>query len=435
MDRRVTVHELGHTFGLYHAHLLQCVEAGSEVTLAASGCVTDEYGDAFDAMGSSSAVGHFSAAQKDQLGWLAGADADLASSPIATLGPFERDTGAPVAAKLRLSSGRTYYFEYRRAVGFDADLPAGDLDGVLVHLTDDRYAQGPELLDERSAPAGDAQDATLPFDKPWTIPEGWTITAAAVDGGVRLTATPPPPPPNDTWASATPLTGNAGFANGNTSGATRENGEPLIAGRSGGTSIWYRFQAPVNGILTLDTAGSTVDTLLGLYTGASVDALTLVADNDDALPNFASRVGPVAVRKGATYSVAIDAYNAAAGATTLNWSFVAAPTLAVNDVSVKEGDVGTTTVTFIVTRAGPLTVPSSIDYRTVNGSATAAQDYVAVPLRTLTFAVGERTKAVPVLVKGDRKKEKRENFFLSLSGATAATILDPTGAAVITDND
>jgi hypothetical protein len=86
LDRRVSVHELGHTFGLNHAHLLRCVQGSVEVTLAASGCESVEYGDPFDAMGSSSYVGHFSAAQKDQLGWLGSGVgvANLASYPTVT---------------------------------------------------------------------------------------------------------------------------------------------------------------------------------------------------------------------------------------------------------------------------------------------------------------------------------------------------------------
>jgi serralysin len=133
--------------------------------------------------------------------------------------------------------------------------------------------------------------------------------------------------------------------------------------------------------------------------------------------------------------IAIDGYGGASGTTKLNWGFVAAPTLAVNDISVKEGDKGTTTVAFTISRVGVLTTASSIDYRTANGTATAANDYVAVPLKTLNFAAGEQTRTVAVKIKNDKKHEKTENFFLILSGATGATILDPTGNATIIDND
>ena len=61
---------------------------------------------------------------------------------------------------------------------------------------------------------------------------------------------------------------------------------------------------------------------------------------------------------------------------------------------------------------------------TANDTATAPTDYVALPAATLTFAIGETTKSVNVLVNGDTTIEGNETFFVNLSSPTNATIAD-----------
>jgi hypothetical protein len=63
--------------------------------------------------------------------------------------------------------------------------------------------------------------------------------------------------------------------------ATKETGEPDHAANSGGKSVWWTWTAPANARVTLDTIGSSFDTLLAVYTGNPVSNLALVATNDD----------------------------------------------------------------------------------------------------------------------------------------------------------
>ena len=57
-----------------------------------------------------------------------------------------------------------------------------------------------------------------------------------------------------------------------------------------------------------------------------------------------------------------------------------------------------------------------MSYRTVNGTATTSDnDYVA-KTGTLTFAPGETTKTITIVVNGDSKKEADETFYLDLFG-------------------
>jgi uncharacterized repeat protein (TIGR03803 family) len=125
-------------------------------------------------------------------------------------------------------------------------------------------------------------------------------------------------PVNDDFVNATAIIGSSGTISGNNSGATREAGEPDHAGEPGGRSVWFRWTAPASGEYSFNTAGSVFDTLLAVYTGASVNALTLVASNDQAGASFTSAVS-FSATSGTTYQVAVDGDAGQMGPLTLNW--------------------------------------------------------------------------------------------------------------------
>ncbi len=157
---------------------------------------------------------------------------------------------------------------------------------------------------------------------------GGTKYSIAIDGfggssgSTKLTwSYAPTPPANDNFASATVLTGTSGSPAGSTATATKEAGEPSVAGDPGGKSIWYTFTPPSDGTLSADTYTSSFDTLLGLYKGPAVSSLTLVASNDDSNSTLQSAVGPSAVTGGTNYSIVIDGWSGASGSTVLHWSF------------------------------------------------------------------------------------------------------------------
>ena len=95
-------------------------------------------------------------------------------------------------------------------------------------------------------------------------------------------------PANNNFTNAWTLTGTFVTKNGNTSqpvNATKEPGEPNHAGFVGGRSVWFNWIAPTSGPVRISTAGSGFNTLLAVYTGTAVNALTQVAAND----NFAGQ--------------------------------------------------------------------------------------------------------------------------------------------------
>ena len=108
--------------------------------------------------------------------------------------------------------------------------------------------------------------------------------------------------------------------------------------------------------------------------------------------------------------------------------------MAINDVSVSEGNSGTKTATFTVTLSPTSTQAVTVGYATANGTATAGSDYVAAS-GTLTFAAGVSTQTIAVTINGDATVESDETVLVNLSGATNATIGDAQGVGTITNDD
>lgn len=109
--------------------------------------------------------------------------------------------------------------------------------------------------------------------------------------------------------------------------------------------------------------------------------------------------------------------------------------LAIGDVTVLESEVGTG-ATFTVTRTGAIDTPVSVFASTADGTAKAPGDYTAVttPVK-LDLAAGVATKAFVVALVGDKVVEPNEDFFVKLTSATGATILDGTALGTITNDD
>lgn len=126
-------------------------------------------------------------------------------------------------------------------------------------------------------------------------------------------------PPNDVFADAVALTPvEEGFVDGANVNAGKETGEDDHAGNAGGHSVWYTWIAPLDGSvpnLAFSVFGD-FDTLLGVYTGATVDALTEVASNDDTPGG--STVS-FATTPGTTYRIAVDGHGGKSGRFFMFW--------------------------------------------------------------------------------------------------------------------
>ncbi len=113
--------------------------------------------------------------------------------------------------------------------------------------------------------------------------------------------------------------------------------------------------------------------------------------------------------------------------------------LTINDVTVTEGNSGTTNAVFTVSLSSAASTVVSVNYATANGTATAGTDYTALPPTTLTFNPGETSKTITVPVNGDNQVELNETFFLNLSNLQAngsnVILADNQGQGTITNDD
>jgi hypothetical protein len=110
------------------------------------------------------------------------------------------------------------------------------------------------------------------------------------------------------------------------------------------------------------------------------------------------------------------------------------PTLSINDVSMLEGDSGTTTMNFTVTLSAASSLTAKVDFATANGTATAPSDYVANN-GTLTFNPGDLTKTIGVTINGDVNFEPDETFTVNLSNAVNGGVSKSTGTGTIQNDD
>ena len=212
----------------------------------------------------------------------------------------------------------------------------------------------------------------------------------------------------DAFAGALSLAGANGTVFGSTVGATGEAGEPNHAGNSGAlNSVWCTWTAPAAGTVTIDTTGSGFDTTLAVNTGASVDALTAVAANDNIGPGSTQSRVSFAATAGVAYRIAIDGVSAT-GDYVLNIALAPAETpvtfasVLPTARSITTKTVATAFATIINSGAAPATgcslaappgFPADFSYQTTDatnapsGTANTPVDIAAGAAQGFFFAV------------------------------------------------
>jgi hypothetical protein len=117
---------------------------------------------------------------------------------------------------------------------------------------------------------------------------------------------------------------------------------------------------------------------------------------------------------------------------TLTAVVITTPVISINDIIVSEGDKGKQTAVFTVSLSQPAATRVTVDFETVDGTASARDDYEATH-GTLRFAPGEKAKTISVTLTADKPPEPDEEFYVQLSHAVGAEIGRDRGTCVITE--
>lgn len=112
----------------------------------------------------------------------------------------------------------------------------------------------------------------------------------------------------------------------------------------------------------------------------------------------------------------------------------AIPKISIADVSLPEGNSGTTAFSFLVTLDKTSTTTVSITCATADGAAKAGEDYTATS-QTISFAPGEKEKTFVVNVNGDELKEGNEDFKVNLSSPVGCLISRGQAVGTIMNED
>jgi hypothetical protein len=339
-------------------------------------------------------------------------------------------------------------------------LSTGGPSGVMTNGGDGKQSSHWKADEQTGGQYIGIMDPTIAANVHEVTTENDFATLETIGWNLVSSVAPPPAPPlpsppsNDNFANAQIIGGSTGSTTGLNVGATRETGEPIHSPDNvvSNRSVWYQWQAPASSCVTITTAGSAFDTVLGVYTGSSVGALVPIAKNDDVASGNQSSSVTFNVTAGTIYRIAVDGYNNSEsggdfGTFVLNWGggvcVVPQVQFTSNEVQTNESNAS---VAVAVMRTGNASGSSTVDYATssgqfhpncanIDGSALSRCDYIET-IGTLTFAPGETSKDITVLMVDDSYHETQESFSLRLSNATGATLgINTTAFVRIADND
>lgn len=296
-------------------------------------------------------------------------------------------------------------------------------------------------------------------------PTGWFFAEAAASANTTYSAGTGSVGTGDTYSfGATASTERAfgGLLSGNlipTLGAcfTNNTGSTLASLAIAYTGEQWRLGTSGRAVPDrLDFSYSLNATSLTTGTWTDVDALdftqplitgTAGALDGNAAANrtaIASTISSLSIANGATVWIRWSDFNASGaddGLAVDDFSLTphgAAPgvNLSVNDVSLNEGNAGTTSFTFTVSLSAPAPAGGvTFDIATANNTATSGTDYVANTLLAQTIPAGSSTYSFTVLVNGDTTTEANETFFVNVTNVTGATATDGQGQGTIVNDD
>ncbi|MEZ6093994.1 MAG: S8 family serine peptidase [Pirellulaceae bacterium] len=270
-----------------------------------------------------------------------------------------------------------------------------------------------------NATAENIRNAILASARPTASLSGITVTGGRLDVDAALNLAPPGQgQPTVAIDDVQVVEGDSGTVAAvfsvSLSAAPTQTVTVDFATADGSASAGVDYAA-ASGTLTFTPTGPLTQTITILVNGD-----TDVENNETFFVNLSN----------ATNAVVGDSQ----GQGTISNDDVPPPSIAINNLSIVEGNSGTTLAVFSVSLSSSSAQPITVNFATADGSASGGSDYVAAS-GTLTFAPGSLTQLISIVVNGDTTVENDETFFVNLSNATNATISDSQGVATIVDDD
>jgi large repetitive protein len=184
----------------------------------------------------------------------------------------------------------------------------------------------------------------------------------------------------------------------------------------------------ISGTATNGGDYATLSSPLVISSGSTTGTITVDPTADSGIE--ADETVTLTLAAGTGYTVGVP--NSATG-TILNDDL---PNLTINDVTLNEGNSGTTNFTFTVSLSAPAG-PGGVSFNiaTSNGTATAGTDYVTGSLTSQTIPAGSSTYTFTVAVNGDALNEPNETFFVNVSSVTNAVVVDGQSVGTINNDD
>ena len=246
-----------------------------------------------------------------------------------------------------------------------------------------------------------------------------------------------------------PVNATLGATTSATGTITNDDAAPTVAiaavaqaeGNSGTST--YTFTATLSAASGLAasanyaTANGTATTADGDYTAAS-GAITFPAGT--TTQTIAVTVaGDAKYEADETFAVNLSSLSGIASVTTQGAGTItnddAAPTVALNDVTIVEGNTGTTAFTFTASLSAASGVAATADFVAGDGTATLADGDFAAATGTVTFPAGTTSQNVTVTVNGDAKYEADETFAVTLSNLSGISSVTAQGTGTVTNDD
>lgn len=206
--------------------------------------------------------------------------------------------------------------------------------------------------------------------------------------------------------------------------------------------------------LNFEYSTNATDLVTGTWTGVAAlnfvtpDTAIVGAKNGNAAATRTAKsatIGSLNIASGTTFWIRwidADATSADDGLAIDDFTLTPAtvsvlPNLSINDVTMAEGNAGTSAFTFTVSLSAPAGAGGvTFDIATANNTATTANnDYVAKSLTSQTIPAGNTTYTFDVTVNGDTTAEPNETFFVNITNITGANANDAQGLGTITNED